>query len=81
MKVKILVLAVALALPSSFAAAQQNEDNGLSLGKSMPGSTAGVPYPNRTASPGTAPVAASGTMGDGIARHHRKHRKHHHQMQ
>jgi hypothetical protein len=76
-----LTLAAALALSTSFAAAQQNEDNGLSLGKSMPGSTAGVPYPNRAASTATAPVAASGAMGSGgTARHHRKHRKHHHQM-
>jgi hypothetical protein len=75
-----LTLAAALALSTSFAAAQQNEDNGLSLGKSMPGSTAGVPYPNRQASPAITPVAASGAMDSGTARHHRKHRKHHHQM-
>jgi hypothetical protein len=40
MKVSLLILAAALALSSPFAVAQQNEDgNGLSLGKSMPGST------------------------------------------
>jgi hypothetical protein len=77
-QISTLTLAAALALSTSFAVAQQNEDNGLSLGKSMPGSTAGVPYPNRTASPGTAPVAASGAMDTGMARHHRKHRKHRH---
>jgi hypothetical protein len=75
--ISTLVLATALALSTPFAVAQQNEDNGLSLGKSMPGSTAGVPYPNRAASPGTTPVAASGAMETGTARHHRKH---HHRM-
>jgi hypothetical protein len=74
--VSVFTLVAALALPTSFAVAQQN-DNGLSLGKSMPGSTAGVPYPNRATSPGTDPVAASGAMGSGTARHHRKH---HHRM-
>jgi hypothetical protein len=44
--ISMLTLAAALALPTSFAVAQQNEDNGLSLGKSMPGSTPGVPYPH-----------------------------------
>jgi hypothetical protein len=76
MKVSLLMLAAALALSSSFAFAQQKEDgNGLSLGKSMPGSTAGVPYPDRAATP----VASGGAMGHGAA-HHRKHRKHHHRM-
>jgi len=76
MKVSLLVLA-ALALSSSIAVAQQQEDgNGLSLGKSMPGSTAGVPYPDRAVTPGTAPVASGGAMEHGAA-HHRKHRKHH----
>jgi hypothetical protein len=77
MKVSLLVLAAALALSSSLAVAQQQEDgNGLSLGKSMPGSTAGVPYPDRAATPGTAPVPSGGAMGHEAA-HHRKHRKHH----
>ena len=80
MKVSLVMLAAALALSSSFAFAQQKEDgNGLSLGKSMPGTTAGVPYPDRVATPGTAPVASGGAMGHGAA-HQRKHRKHHHRM-
>jgi hypothetical protein len=37
MNVSLLILAAALALPSSFAIAQQDDGNGLSLGKSMPG--------------------------------------------
>jgi hypothetical protein len=80
MKVSSLILAAALALPSSFSVAQQSEDgNGLSLGKSMPGSTAGVPYPDRAATTRTGPVAVGGEMGHGAA-YHRRHRKHHHLM-
>jgi hypothetical protein len=76
MKVTLLMLAAVLGLPSSFAVAQQNEDgNGPSLGRSMPGSTAGVQQPDRAATP-TAPVAASGSTSHSIAYHHRKHRKH-----
>jgi hypothetical protein len=83
MKINILsvTLAAALALSTSIVFAQQSEEgNGLNLGKSMPGSTSGVQPPDRAATPGTAPVAASGAMGSGMGRHHRKHRKHHHQM-
>ena len=77
MKASLLILAAALGLSGSAAFAQQNEDgNGLSLGKSMPGSTAGVPYPDRPSTPQTAPVAGGGAVGHGAA-HHRKHRKHH----
>jgi hypothetical protein len=55
----LLTLATALALSCSFAVAQHN-DNGLNLGKSMPGSTAGVPYPDRAATDNAAPVAGGG---------------------
>ncbi len=80
MKVSLLILAVALALPTSFAVAQQNEDgNGLRLGKSMPGSTADVPYPDRAATTRTGSVAVGGEMGH-VTSHHRRHRKHHHPM-
>jgi hypothetical protein len=41
MKASTAALAAALTLSGTFASAQQS-DNGLSLGKSMPGSTAGV---------------------------------------
>jgi len=75
MKLSVPALATALALSCSFAFAQQS-DNGLNLGKSMPGSTAGVPYPNRAATGGTAPVASGGAMPRRAA-HHRRHRKHH----
>ncbi len=76
----LLALATAIVLSASFAYAQQNEDgNGLSLGKSMPGSTAGVPYPDRATTPRNAPVAVGGEMGHGTA-HHRRHRKHHHRI-
>jgi hypothetical protein len=66
----LLTFAAVLALSTSFVAAQTN-DNGLSLGKSMPGSTAGVPYPDRAA------TSASGAKN---VSSHRKHRKHHHYM-
>jgi hypothetical protein len=69
----ILALATALALSCSFVSAQQN-DNGLNLGKSMPGSTAGVPYPDRAATDNAAPIASGGALPQA---HHRRHRKHH----
>jgi hypothetical protein len=42
MKVSVVAAAIVLALAGSALA----EDNGLMLGKSMPGTNAGVPYPN-----------------------------------
>jgi hypothetical protein len=74
MKLLVSALATALALSISLAFAEQN-DNGLNLGKSMPGTNAGVPYPNRAVTDRTAPVASGGAMRQGSA--HRKHRKHH----
>jgi hypothetical protein len=74
MKLSILALATVLAVSSTFAVAQSDSStNGLSLGKSMPGTTAGVPYP-KPAAVRAAPVASSSAKRHGAP--HPKHRKH-----
>jgi hypothetical protein len=73
MKLSIVALATALAVSSTFAVAQSDSStNGLSLGKSMPGTTAGVPYPNPAAD-GAVPVGSSSAKRHGAP--HPKHRK------
>jgi hypothetical protein len=78
MKILTFAVATALTLISNLAFAQTAIENpglnGATLGNSMPGATAGVPYPRPTESYGSATTGVS----EGAPRaFHRKRHKHH----
>jgi hypothetical protein len=73
MKLSVLAAATMFVL-SGTALAQTGDNNGLSLGKSAPGSNAGVPYPNPATTDRSAPVAGGGTKQPSAPapKHHKK---------
>jgi hypothetical protein len=81
MKLSIVAVAAVFALSSpAFAQSSSSGDglNGSTLGKSMPGVNAGVPYPNPATTGRTAPVGSSGATQYGASKHHWHHRHHRH---
>ncbi len=92
MKLSIVAMAAVLALCSPAVAQSDRSDglNGATLGKSMPGSNNGVPYPN-PATDGAARVRSGGWSQHGATspryhhhhygyhnhHHHHRHHKHH----
>ena len=78
MKILTLAVATALTLISTLALAQSAIENpgmnGATLGNSMPGTTAGVPYPRPTEAYGRATTGASESAPRAF---HPKRHKHH----
>jgi hypothetical protein len=79
MKLSIVAVAAVFALSSpAFAQSSSSGDglNGSTLGKSMPGANAGVPYPNPATTDRTPTVRSSGWNQHGAAtpKHHRHYK-------
>jgi hypothetical protein len=79
MKLSIVAVAAVFALSSPVFAQSYNSDglNGANLGKSMRGVNNGVPYPNTSATGGTASVGSGGWHRHHRYHKHYRHRQHH----